>query len=455
MQALIKGEIDATQIAHGRPVRAGRGRAEHRLGRRRAPRPSTRCRSTSSTIRSSTAHPAVLDPVVREAISWAIDKQTLVDRVLRGYGDAGHHADRAALRLLALGAARRREDRVRPGRGQPAARRGGLRRHRRRRHPGDARAAAIRSSGGCSSRPPTPPRSRPRRSSRGGCETSASSVDQVDDRQQALRPVVRVRLGHDHLLVGHGTRPGLHPVQLHERAVRLLERHLLREPRVRRALRGAADRARRGPSARRSCTRCSRSSTRTPPRSCCGTRTASRRGGPIGGRGSCRWPEPDGVVVLGEPVLGAVRAPVRRNAPAAATPTADCRRRCGSGGGRGRRAAIGGDRRGRAVAASEHYAALRAPRDGWLALPRSQAAAGAVHAVLHPHRQLLPVPGHAERPGPAAHAAARGAALARGAAGADRGPRARPAAARAVRRLPRRHARGSTSATRSSTSGSR
>ena len=37
----------------------------------------------------STAHPAVLDPVVREAVSWAIDKPTLVDRVLRGYGEPG------------------------------------------------------------------------------------------------------------------------------------------------------------------------------------------------------------------------------------------------------------------------------------------------------------------------------------------------------------------------------
>ena len=38
---------------------------------------------------NSTAHPAVLDPVVREAVSWAIDKPTLVDRVLRGYGEPG------------------------------------------------------------------------------------------------------------------------------------------------------------------------------------------------------------------------------------------------------------------------------------------------------------------------------------------------------------------------------
>ena len=50
---------------------------------------------------------------------------------------------------------------------------------------------------------------------------------------------------------GVGPRSGLHPVELHQRAMWLLERHLLREPRVRRALRGAAGGARRT-SARRS-----------------------------------------------------------------------------------------------------------------------------------------------------------------------------------------------------------
>jgi peptide/nickel transport system substrate-binding protein len=38
---------------------------------------------------SSTAHPAVLDPEVRHAIEYAIDRETLVDRVLQGYGEPG------------------------------------------------------------------------------------------------------------------------------------------------------------------------------------------------------------------------------------------------------------------------------------------------------------------------------------------------------------------------------
>jgi peptide/nickel transport system substrate-binding protein len=37
----------------------------------------------------STGHPALLDPVVRTAIAHAIDKETLVERILGGYGQAG------------------------------------------------------------------------------------------------------------------------------------------------------------------------------------------------------------------------------------------------------------------------------------------------------------------------------------------------------------------------------
>ena len=37
----------------------------------------------------STGNPALHDPVVRTAISWAIDRQTIVDKVLAGYGEPG------------------------------------------------------------------------------------------------------------------------------------------------------------------------------------------------------------------------------------------------------------------------------------------------------------------------------------------------------------------------------
>jgi peptide/nickel transport system substrate-binding protein len=38
---------------------------------------------------ASTADPAVRDPAFRRAVAWAIDKQTLVDRITRGYGSPG------------------------------------------------------------------------------------------------------------------------------------------------------------------------------------------------------------------------------------------------------------------------------------------------------------------------------------------------------------------------------
>lgn len=88
VQALIKGEIDSTTVATPNlfeTVRDAPGvgaavtsaEAFHQMSFNLADDPS------------STAHPAVLDPVVRQAVSWAIDKPTLVDRVLRGYGLPG------------------------------------------------------------------------------------------------------------------------------------------------------------------------------------------------------------------------------------------------------------------------------------------------------------------------------------------------------------------------------
>ena len=90
VQALIKGEIDYTLVATPALYETREGQARHRDGGRRAPRPSTRCRSTSSDDPKSTAHPAVLDPVVRgggrvgdrQGRPWSIAS-------LRGYGTPG------------------------------------------------------------------------------------------------------------------------------------------------------------------------------------------------------------------------------------------------------------------------------------------------------------------------------------------------------------------------------
>ncbi|HYY09231.1 MAG TPA: ABC transporter substrate-binding protein [Actinomycetota bacterium] len=44
---------------------------------------------TCNSCGESTAHPALQDPTVREAVEMAVDKQTLIDKVLRGYGEVG------------------------------------------------------------------------------------------------------------------------------------------------------------------------------------------------------------------------------------------------------------------------------------------------------------------------------------------------------------------------------
>ena len=91
-------------------------------------------------------HPALSDPLVRQAIAHSIDKQTIVDRVENGHGTAADTISPSANPAWMPELARRREVRVRPREGEVAARRGRLRGHRRRRHARDARrrpAAAV------------------------------------------------------------------------------------------------------------------------------------------------------------------------------------------------------------------------------------------------------------------------------------------------------------------------
>jgi peptide/nickel transport system substrate-binding protein len=90
VQALIKGDIDHTLVPTA-------GLFE-RLKREDPSKIGTAVTSAEAFHQmsfnvvddpSSTAHPAVLDPVVREAVSWALDKQTMVERVVRGYAEPG------------------------------------------------------------------------------------------------------------------------------------------------------------------------------------------------------------------------------------------------------------------------------------------------------------------------------------------------------------------------------
>ncbi len=296
---------------------------------------------------------------------------------------------------------------------------------------------------GCSSPPPTRPRSRPRRSSRGGSATSGSTPRTKSMTDSKLYDQwYELRLGHDHLLVGHRPRPRLHPVELHERAVRLLERHLLREPRVRRALRGAADARSTRTSARRSCHEMQQILYRDMPEIVLWYPNSFEawRSRPVG-RASCRWPEPDGAAFWGNAYSVMALEPAT-NAPPSAAPTAGCRRRCGSAGS----IAIVALRRrddpgaGGAAASTTPRDRRASIADGRLAIPRPEDPAGAGHAVVHHRRQLLPVPDHAERSGPAPDPAARGPALAGGQQAKIEELGLRQAAAGAVRRLPRRHA---------------
>ena len=64
-------------------------------------------------------HPALKDVKLRQALSYAIDNKTLVDRVLGGYGDAGQQLHPAAVQVAALRPgrdARTRSTRRRPRR---------------------------------------------------------------------------------------------------------------------------------------------------------------------------------------------------------------------------------------------------------------------------------------------------------------------------------------------------
>jgi peptide/nickel transport system substrate-binding protein len=88
VQALLKGAIDYTQIPTAELFesikdRPGIGTAID------AAEAFWQMSFNLADDPSSTANPAVLDPQVRLAIEYAIDRQTLVDRVIHGFGEPG------------------------------------------------------------------------------------------------------------------------------------------------------------------------------------------------------------------------------------------------------------------------------------------------------------------------------------------------------------------------------
>lgn len=88
VQALVKGAIDYTEV----PTAALFDAIKDRPGIGTAIDSAEAFHQMSFNVvddPKSTAHPAVLDPIVRNAIEHAIDRGTLIERVLRGYATPG------------------------------------------------------------------------------------------------------------------------------------------------------------------------------------------------------------------------------------------------------------------------------------------------------------------------------------------------------------------------------
>ena len=102
VQALKAGELDYAHGVNAGPVQGAQERAEHPDRRRRGQRLDAARRSTPTGRHRQDDHGRRRRPPRRSRTrpsgtrsGYAIDKQTLVDKVLGGYGDVGHD-DRAA-----------------------------------------------------------------------------------------------------------------------------------------------------------------------------------------------------------------------------------------------------------------------------------------------------------------------------------------------------------------------
>ena len=189
-----------------------------------------------------TGNPALRDPAVRTAISWAIDRQTIVDKLLAGYGEPGttvvppfatfYHYQPTPDETIGFSIDKANQilDDALQG-------------HRQQRH-------TQRSENRSGPEPPPDPAVGIRhRRPPGHLRVRVVEADRDPDdpgsgrRRQALAGLARRRLRPVHLGLGPGPGPRLHPVHVHVRSVRHLERHLLLQPAVRQALQGPADRS--------------------------------------------------------------------------------------------------------------------------------------------------------------------------------------------------------------------
>ena len=178
-----------------------------------------RARHQRRRRRSKKPHPALLDPKVRQAIAHAIDKQTLVDRVLDGLGDAGDDDEPVRQPGLDPGDPRGRAVRLRPRRRRTQILdEAGLQGHERRRHPRDARRRAtaevpLRGALRVADRGADTPSSSP-----AGCkQIGIATTQQVLQRQPAHRDHRQGRLRHVRVGLDAVRRPRPDAVVLHVR----------------------------------------------------------------------------------------------------------------------------------------------------------------------------------------------------------------------------------------------
>ena len=170
VQALKNGELDFAEGLNADPVQQPRGRAQHRthigdggcwgniawnFGGQKEAGGST----------EDTADPVIHELAFRQAVSKAVDRQEIVDKVYQGTADRGvQHPDARHERLLGDRHPRGAPVRLRPGGREGPARRSGHRRLQRGRHPrmrgrgdqprapGDHRRRPVRSTPGSSCR---------------------------------------------------------------------------------------------------------------------------------------------------------------------------------------------------------------------------------------------------------------------------------------------------------------
>ncbi len=255
VQALRKGDIDLLGDMTAPQFEALEGEADIELheatGRRFTELTFNPGARTVAGTPIGDGHPALADPDVRYALRHAIDLDTIVERVMNGYAEAGGGYIPPAFSQWSW----QPDDETRTdfdlAEAEPAPRRGRLPARRRRsphdagRHP-TARAATARTL-------------RPRlrdaagglhhRVVRGGGHHGLGGDDGLDPPQ---RPARRRHLRHGLQRLGRQPGPRLHPVDPELRGAarggrgRRQLRHVLLRPRVRRDVRGAEGGARPG-----------------------------------------------------------------------------------------------------------------------------------------------------------------------------------------------------------------